>query len=155
MIRDRVAGMVIHKDHILLMFRRNKGKEYFTFPGGGIEAKENLEQAVVRELWEETSVNVKPERILYDIDWDHTSHQKFFLCLYLAGEPKLGDFVEKDVMKKDKNQYYDPRWIRLTDLPQLLLYPLEIKEWLLQDLKNSWPKETRSTYLQLLACRQL
>jgi 8-oxo-dGTP pyrophosphatase MutT (NUDIX family) len=46
-------------DRVLLM---RSGELWFT-PGGGIEAGESVEQAAVRELWEETGLRIGPERL--------------------------------------------------------------------------------------------
>jgi 8-oxo-dGTP diphosphatase len=154
MTRDRVAGIVLKDDQVLLMFRRNKGKEYFTFPGGGIESGETREQALKRELLEETSVEVSNHKLLYSVDWDSTSHQYFYLCDHLKGEPALGDFIEKEVMEKDKSQYYEPCWRKLKDLRHLIVYPLEVKDVFLKDLETKWPEKERTLYLKLSTCRQ-
>jgi mutator protein MutT len=57
-----------------LIFRRNKillverGKEplkgYWSLPGGALETGETLEQGVIREVREETGLEVKPLRVL-------------------------------------------------------------------------------------------
>lgn len=51
----RACAIVIDEvNHILLMHRVNNGREYWVFPGGSIEVGETPEEAVLRELKEET-----------------------------------------------------------------------------------------------------
>jgi 8-oxo-dGTP diphosphatase len=42
------------------------GRDYWTLPGGGVEGAETLREAVVREVLEETGLNVRVGRFLYD-----------------------------------------------------------------------------------------
>ena len=60
---DKLAWIFI-KDGKLLMVR-SKGKELFYLPGGKREAGESDEQALVREIKEEISVDLVPNSIKY------------------------------------------------------------------------------------------
>jgi mutator protein MutT len=69
-----VGAVVVHEGRVLLI-RRGKAplQGRWVVPGGTVELGETLEQAVVRELWEETGLEVRPlelvtvfERILRD-----------------------------------------------------------------------------------------
>jgi len=52
-----VDAVVIHSGHVLLIRRRNEpGKGLWAFPGGFVNRRENLQQAVLRELEEETGL---------------------------------------------------------------------------------------------------
>ena len=50
------TGFIIHNDHVLLHWH-NKVKEWLP-PGGHIEENEDPMQAVIREIYEETNLNV-------------------------------------------------------------------------------------------------
>jgi ADP-ribose pyrophosphatase YjhB (NUDIX family) len=142
----RAVGIVIDGDRILLMKRRKKGHEYVAFPGGGVEDNnETVEEAVVRELKEETCVDVRVERLLYHHDIVDDSDQYFYLCTYLGGEVELGG-PEKEKLSEDN--YFEPLWVRLKELPTLHLYPFEIRDWLIQDLKNGFSEKPRTASLK-------
>lgn len=150
---DRVAIILIHKNNVLLMYRVNDGKSYYTFPGGGIDKGETNELALERECMEETSIKIEPERLLYEVTWeDNMTKQLFYLCSYIEGKPMLGDFNEKEAMK-DGTQYYDPKWVPASKLEETLLYPLEVRDLLIHDLKQGFKKEQK-LQLNLLTCRQ-
>ena len=38
--RIRAAGIVLHNDALLVMYRRKYSDEYYMFPGGGVEVGE-------------------------------------------------------------------------------------------------------------------
>ena len=63
MKKIRAVAILIKNDEILLIYRKNE-KEYFVFPGGGVEERETIEQAVIRELMEETTIEVKINKLL-------------------------------------------------------------------------------------------
>ena len=61
--RIRVAGIIPMEDGFALMHRvgvikRKDYQEYYTFPGGGLEENETLEQGVIREIKEEFGIDV-------------------------------------------------------------------------------------------------
>lgn len=59
--RKIVAALILSKDHKLLMVKKNPahGGVYLNtwhIPGGGVETTETLEEAIVREIFEETGL---------------------------------------------------------------------------------------------------
>lgn len=60
---SKVAWVYIKNKQILVA--RSKGNSIFFLPGGGLEENETKEQALVRELKEELSIEVKNETIEY------------------------------------------------------------------------------------------
>lgn len=82
--RDRVQALVVREDKILLVKHKMGEREFFCLPGGGVEKNETYEEAVIRELKEEScvdgiidrkiSIQIKPDNrgevhtFLVDID---------------------------------------------------------------------------------------
>ena len=153
----RAVGIVIGNNHILLIHRINKGKEYYVFPGGGVEEKEKIEEAVARELKEETSMKVEIRQLLYHhhiIGDINDSDQYFYLCEYISGHPQLSESNELEENTKGTD-FYEPLWYPLDKINQTLLYPLEIRDWLLEDLKNGFPDKIKEATLRISELRQL
>ncbi|PIP86895.1 DNA mismatch repair protein MutT [Candidatus Campbellbacteria bacterium CG22_combo_CG10-13_8_21_14_all_36_13] len=140
MRRKRAIGIVVHNEKVLLMYRYVKGKEYYVFPGGGVEEGETEDQAVEREVLEETSIVVRAERLLYRITDEYSEHL-FYLCKYLSGEPKLGDGEEKDEMTADN--VYKPDWYNISELKYIIVYPIEARNWLIEDYPNGFSESIR------------
>lgn len=57
-IRVRTAGIFIRDGHILLVKHCKGSREYYLLPGGGQEAGESAESALVREWHEELNVKI-------------------------------------------------------------------------------------------------
>lgn len=149
----RAVAILIKGENVLLMQRKKDGKEYWVFPGGGVKEDETIDEAVLRELKEETSIEAKAVKLLYHHHLIGNSDQYFYLCEYISGVPKLGNFNE---MKNqlDGKGFYEPLWIDVHKLPKLLVYPLEIRDWLTEDLKNHFQDTPRNQSLRIDELRQ-
>lgn len=66
MSRPRACAALIHGGTILMVRHVEPSRSYWTLPGGGIEAGETPHQAAVREVWEETGVQVRAVRLLWE-----------------------------------------------------------------------------------------
>lgn len=138
MLRHTARAIVLHENKLLLMERWRQGMHYFSVPGGGVEAGETAEQTVVRELLEETSCLVVPERLLYTLQSDEGAQHTIFLCRYVSGEPHLpADAPE--AQENDENNRFVPGWVATADLaaaPFAVWHP--VKERLLYDLAHGF-----------------
>lgn len=57
MIRVRVQGVIFNEKMEILLVKHKKGsREYYVLPGGGVEYKETLIDALIRELEEELNI---------------------------------------------------------------------------------------------------
>lgn len=151
----RIEAAVIRNDSILLIYRNHNGDEYFVLPGGGWEPPETPEEGVLREVYEETSIEVKVDRIIFDLVVANDSRKTVYLCQYVKGEPELGNFNEKFAMEKDPSDIYKPLWFPLEKLKDARLYTLEFKDWFLENYRNGkLPNEVEKRIIQLSEFRQ-
>lgn len=154
-LKNRASAIILNAGKILLMHRFNHGAEYFVFPGGGVEDGETVEQAAVREVREETTLSIRVEKLLYHQIYDDTTEQFFFLCTYLSGQPHLDrDTNEFRRMQADPENIYDPNWFEVQNLEHLLVYPLEVRDWLIGDMRNNFRNVPRSATIAWSEVRQ-
>jgi ADP-ribose pyrophosphatase YjhB (NUDIX family) len=71
-IRPGVAAVIFDGDRVLLQRRDDNGK--WGLPGGGVEPGESVRAAVVREVREETGLDVEPLRLV-GVYSDPANHQ--------------------------------------------------------------------------------
>jgi 8-oxo-dGTP diphosphatase len=152
MKRIRAGAIVINDDKVLLMYRKINDNEYFVFPGGGVEVNETLEQTAERESMEETSVVVKAMKPLYRLI-DENNDQRFFLCEYISGEPKFGNGSE--FLSATESNVYKPMWKEIRDLANLSIMPLEVRDWFIADLKNSFKDCPREATIMVADRRKI
>ena len=98
-----VGAVLIHEGRVLLIRR---GKEplrgRWVVPGGTVELGETLEEALVREIQEETGLLVRPRQVVAVFDRiqrvaDRVDYHYVivdYLCDYVAGEARAGSDAE-------------------------------------------------------------
>lgn len=103
---------IIKKDDKYLMVHVDK-YDITTFPGGGLEEDETLEECVVREILEETGVRSKViahtvtlTEYFSDSIWRHN----FFLCEYLE------DTMETNFTDEEKEIGLSVKWMTLEEV---------------------------------------
>ena len=150
MKRTRAVGIVINNQHVLLIQRLVEEKEYYVFPGGGVEEGEEIEDAVLRELYEETTVKASIQKLIYHFNYlDQDSEHFFYLCNYIDGTPELGEGNEKKEMEAG-TAYYKPLWFPIENLSQTTIYPMEARNWLIADIKNNFVDEVKSASIRMV-----
>jgi len=88
--RISAGAIVIQEDKILLVrYKNSYGKSFLVGPGGGVLINEGTNQAVIREVREETSLEVSPYRVLFIEDLLSQRHRItkiWFLCNQVGGQ---------------------------------------------------------------------
>jgi len=80
-----VAAVVFHDGKYLIVEEKAMGRVVFNQPGGHIEAGESPEQAVIREVREETGCEVRCDDLIGVYLWIHPqSRQQFLRIMYVA-----------------------------------------------------------------------
>lgn len=124
MTKTSARAIILKDTKILLMYRERNGEKYYVIPGGKVEPNEKPEETVVREVFEETSVVIKPMEYLGCFSYtDKERKHHLFLGEYVSGEPKLGDYIEMEKMRNDPTELYRPEWIELKNVESFVIRP--------------------------------
>jgi ADP-ribose pyrophosphatase YjhB (NUDIX family) len=137
------ARAIIIKDDALLVTHRNKfGMEYDILIGGGVDMGETLEQALYRELREESGVIVENPRLVFiEEAGDPYGTQYIYLCDYVSGEPALSPDSDEYAITAMGQNLYQPLWRPLADLPNTPFRSEHLKTAILNGVKNGFPEQ--------------
>ena len=139
-MRKAARAIVIHNDCLLVIYRSKYGKEYYTLPGGGIDAGETPEQAIIREMHEETGVEVELERLVFVEEPGETfGRQYIFLARYISGEPALHPDSEEAALNKAGQNTYLPTWLKLEDLAQTTFMSPTLQRAIQKSILDGFP----------------
>jgi ADP-ribose pyrophosphatase YjhB (NUDIX family) len=109
-----VSAAIVRAGRLLVVRRaRMPAQNLYTFPGGAVETGETLNEAVIREVREETQLAIEPvafaghrEAIIRDRDGAVERHFVIlcFAARWLSGEPVLNEELD------------DARWVTPAEL---------------------------------------
>lgn len=140
--RIRLAGIVPIGNGFAFMHRvgvqNHPIGDYYTFPGGGREGNETLEEGTIREIKEEFGIDVEVLEKLYEIEnGEQNKKEYFFLCKYIKGEFGTGTGPEFSGDPKYSHRgKYIPEIVSRQDVEKITLLPPEIKAKFVKDIKQ-------------------
>ena len=134
MIHSRISAkaIIIDNDKVLLSKKKyDDGSIIYTLPGGTQEPGESLEQAVIREVYEEVAAKVSVIKLLNIYEHQRNSKKHYgniihkiefaFLChLKEVYQPKMGDIPDPHQVAVE--------WQKIDCLAQLTLSPKRLPE---------------------------
>ena len=114
-IRTALKGIVRRGERILVLRRSDSdeiGPGTWEFPGGKIRFGEELEEALLREIEEESGLAVEPGELLYATTFHPAPHRQIVLlsyaCYWTGGEVALSE------------EHQEARWATREELGELL-----------------------------------
>ena len=118
-----LAAIVLKEQKVLLGKRKaSHGKGSWGFPGGHLKRGESFEEAVVREVGEETGLRIvmmdrTPVAVTNDIFEEEDKHYVtlYFRARYVSGEPEV----------REKDRCEEWRWFYWSSLPEPLFWPIQ------------------------------
>ena len=128
-LRKGVGIVLLNKENKIFVAKRiDNPKNFWQMPQGGVDDNENYQEAALRELKEETSV--ESVKLIKEIDQkltyilpDHLigiiwkgkfkgQTQKWFVMRFIGNESEIN-------INTKKPEFLDWKWINLEDLPKI------------------------------------
>ena len=130
-IKKRVRAIIKNGNEILLIHRIKKEREYWVFPGGGIEKtdKDNV-SALIRECKEELGVEVLIGDLFTVYKFEGVGEERyeyFYFCEITSGVLGTGSGSEFQEGTNYKGMYA-LEWISLKDFSSKNIQPKEVKK---------------------------
>lgn len=108
-----VKGIILYEEKVLVLKRSNTdeiGAGNWEFVGGSIEYGEGLEEALLREIKEEISIDVKIEKILYATTYNAKPNRYDVIIVYKCK-------AEDDNIKLSE-EHSEYKWVNEKELRQ-------------------------------------
>ena len=141
---QKTGRAIIIKNNYIIFVKRTKYNEdgtvkniYYTFPGGHLEGNETFEQATIREVYEELSVNVEIEKEFMELyNKELNRSEKFFLVNIISGIIQNGNGPEFQNVDYKKYGKYEIVSINIQDLERYNILPIEVKNKIIENFKK-------------------
>lgn len=123
-IKKRIAsrGIIFIDSKVVLLKRiRKEGNNYlhyYAIPGGGVEDGESIEDACIREIKEEVSLDITINEYLGMEEYDKGICH-YFKVNYLGGTPILGG---EESINNNPDNYYQIELIDINNLDTIYIY---------------------------------
>jgi len=138
-MRKAVRAIVVKDNKLLVMHRNKFGHEYYTLIGGGIDHGETAEQALHREVMEETGVSIANPRLVFVEEAGQPyGTQYVYFCDYVDGEAALTEGSEEALIHALGQNLYTPTWLPLGELADAPFVSEKLKKHMLQAFKHGW-----------------
>jgi ADP-ribose pyrophosphatase YjhB (NUDIX family) len=130
----RIAVLVIEDNKILLVKHRKSSRQYWVLPGGRLEYGETFIDCGVRELKEETGLDIRIEDFLFLSEAIAPDRSRHIVNIYLKGK-----VIGGTMRLGDEPVLAGVDFIPLSELDKITLYP-PIAKAILAYLSNG-PRE--------------
>ncbi|MCL2676128.1 MAG: NUDIX domain-containing protein [Firmicutes bacterium] len=132
--RYRACAVIINDGHIL--FAKNEREPYYYSVGGGVHLHETAEEAVVREVFEETGIYYEVDRLLF-------IHENFFTGSMTNKDQQCHEVALYFLMKPNATKVFNHQsyslggiresvcWLPIAKLDEYEAYPTFFQQELL------------------------
>ena len=101
-----VAALVFRNDKLVIVSSKNK--DLWGLPGGYVSVGESLEEAIIREVLEETNLQIRITDFLASYPMVKNNRNlvfTIFITEVVSGDPKAGDDVKELMILEPKDAY--------------------------------------------------
>jgi len=136
-------AIIVQDGKILVMHRNKEGSEYFTLVGGRANATETAEQALVREVMEETGLTVTESRLVFfEKHSPPYNEQYIFLCKVAPHESvMIQSTSEEGLMNRIGINTHKPVWASTEAFSHLHFRTPQLQDAIAHGLKKGFPNE--------------
>lgn len=119
--RPSVYGIIIKDGRVLL----SSQWDGWDFPGGGMDLGETIDETFVREIKEESGLDVKRGRLLHVTDafFTHPDQKHYHtILMYFAGEDVRGEISAAGLSSDEKIYAREAQWVPIDKIAGLKFY---------------------------------
>jgi len=140
-MKQAARAIIIEDNKILVMFRNNEGSQYFTLVGGKVDEQESPEQALVREVREETGLQVTSAQLVFTEDHPEPYNKQYIYLCQVAphGDIAIQDIAEEALLNKLSINIHEPMWASLDSFPTLAFRTPQLQTAIIEGIQAGFP----------------
>lgn len=142
-MRTAVRAIIIENGNILVMHRKKYGSQYYTLVGGRVNNGETLEQALVREVKEETGMTVTAAQLAFHEEHPEPYNEQY---IYICNVAPHADIAIQEGSDEHEMNHYDmnthhPLWVTPRGFANLPFRTPTLHEAIIKAFKKGFPKK--------------
>ncbi|HVW23176.1 MAG TPA: NUDIX domain-containing protein [Candidatus Saccharimonadales bacterium] len=139
-------AIIIENGKILVMYRNKYGSEYYTLVGGRLADQETPEQALVREVHEETGLQITEARLVFIENHPEPYNDQYIYICKVApyGETKLQEASEEAMMNRLDANIHKPMWADARTFSRLAFRTPALLKAIVDGLNHGFPEEPKT-----------
>lgn len=140
---NAARAIIIENGKVLVMFRNKSGSQYFTLVGGRVNDGESVEQGLVREVKEETGLDVTSHRLVFFEDHPEPYNKQYiFLCeIGPHADIDIQEASEEALLNRLGANIHKPVWAEAKALDKLAFRTPQLQQAIIHGLKKGFPSQ--------------
>ncbi|HUD07379.1 MAG TPA: NUDIX hydrolase [Candidatus Saccharimonadales bacterium] len=136
-----VRAVIIQDGKTLIMYRNKHGSEYCTLVGGRVGDNETAEQALIREVKEETGLDITKARLVFIEEHPAPYNEQYiFLCEASSYESvAVQPYSEEGFMNRISINTHKPGWVDIGAFPRIHFRTPQLQNALIDAFKKGFP----------------
>jgi len=125
------------------MHRNKQGSQYYTLVGGRAADNEALEHTLVREVKEETGLDVTEAKlVLIEMHPEPYNEQYIYICKIAPhSDVVIQDTSEEAFLNRMGTNTHRPLWADIKSFDKLAFRTPQLQAAIVKGLKKGWPKQ--------------
>jgi 8-oxo-dGTP diphosphatase len=142
-MNQAARAIIIENNKLLVMYRKKGAAEYYTLVGGKLNENETPEQALIREVKEETDMTVTSQRLVFtETHPEPYNNQFIYLCEVAPhDEVNIRHDTEEGLMNRIDINIHKPMWVDMKHFAQLPFSTMQLQKVIVESLNKGFPKE--------------
>ena len=136
-------AIIIENNSLLVMHRNKHGSQYFTLVGGRVNEHETVEEGLVREIKEETGLDVTSARLVFVEKHPAPYNEQYiFLCEIAPHQAvAIQPTSEEGMMNNLGANTHAPQWAPVKGFEKLPFRTPQLQAAIVTALKKGFPNE--------------
>jgi len=136
-------AIIIENNKVLVMYRNKQGSQYYTLVGGRVGENETVENALVREVKEESGLDITQARLVFvEYHQPPYNEQYIYLCEVAPhADVEIQDTSEEAQLNKLTVNIHKVQWTDKKAFGNLAFRTPQLQEAIVKGLKKGFAKE--------------